>query len=165
MLLNCGLKFPLSKIQVHWVLGVPIGQRRVPVVCDNEEKDDAVARLCDVYVTQCPSGSRGVERKTIMEVVEAHVVDELKFKETFLMMAVNNLLATTSCHRMSVKMLPFVAVACKAKEYDWCSFVLEHLLKCVGNFAKRFYGGGFAKCCGDAQSSRRLSNIFNFLYK
>lgn len=53
----------------------------------------------------------------------------------------------------------------KAKEYDCCSFVLEHLLKSLGNFAKMFYGGAFAKCFGDALSSWRLLNIFNFLYK
>ncbi|XP_057251932.1 uncharacterized protein LOC130591943 [Beta vulgaris subsp. vulgaris] len=55
-----GLEFPLSKIQVHWVLGIPIGPRHVPKVCEDDAMENEVARLCESFVTRCPSGPRGV---------------------------------------------------------------------------------------------------------
>ncbi|KMT09022.1 hypothetical protein BVRB_6g137280 [Beta vulgaris subsp. vulgaris] len=50
LLTPAGLEFPISKTQVHWVLGIPAGPKTVPLYGeDADEGGDEVMRLFDLY--------------------------------------------------------------------------------------------------------------------
>ncbi|KAL2920828.1 Luminal-binding protein 1 [Bienertia sinuspersici] len=132
-----GKEFPLTKVQVHWVMRLPIGPNVLP---EGDEKGSLKG--------DAPSGAAGISRKNVVDVLLSNDVTEKDFKECFVMLALMDVLCPTTCHRMSSKLLPYVCYAVRARQYDWCSLVLEHLFHSIQNFAKRFYPYGYAKGCG-----------------
>ncbi|KAL2903244.1 putative membrane protein YkoI [Bienertia sinuspersici] len=143
-----GKEFPLTKVQVHWVMGLPIGPNVLPKGDENGSLKEDLGRLWSKYSSKAPSGAAGISRKTVVDVLLSDDVTEKDFKECFVMLALMDVLCPTTCHRMSSKLLPYVCYAVRARQYDWCSLVLEHLFHSIQNFAKRFYPDGYAKGCG-----------------
>ncbi|KAL2928256.1 Homeobox protein Hox-A2, partial [Bienertia sinuspersici] len=143
-----GKEFPLTKVQVHWVMGLPIGPNLLPKGDDNGRLKEDLGRLWSKYSSKAPSGAAGISRKNVVDVLLSDDVLEKDFKECFVMLALMDVLCPTTCHRMSSKLLPYVCYAVRARQYDWCSLVLEHLFHSIQNFAKRFYPDGYAKGCG-----------------
>ncbi|KAL2906054.1 Protein split ends, partial [Bienertia sinuspersici] len=143
-----GKEFPLTKVQVHWVMGLPIGPNVFPEGDEKGSLKEDVGRLWSKYSSKAPSGAAGISRKNVVDVLLSDDVTEKDFKECFVMLALMDVLCPTTCHRMSSKLLPYVCCAVRARQYDWCSLVLEHLFHSIQNFAKRFYPDGYAKGCG-----------------
>ncbi|KAL2921777.1 Catalase-peroxidase, partial [Bienertia sinuspersici] len=143
-----GKEFPLTKVQVHWVLGLPIGPNVLPEGDEKGSLKEDVGRLWSKYSSKALSGAAGISRKNVVDVLLSDDVTEKEFKECFVMLALMDVLCLTTCHRMSSKLLPYVCCAVRARQYDWCSLVLEHLFHSIQNFAKRFYPDGYAKGCG-----------------
>ncbi|KAL2944549.1 nucleoprotein [Bienertia sinuspersici] len=141
-------EFPLTKVQVHWVLGLPIGPNELPKGDDKGSLKEEVGRLWSMYSSKSLSGAAGISRKNVVDVLLSNDMTEKEFKECFMMLALKDVLCPTTCHRMSSKMLPYVCCAVRARQYDLCSLVLEHLFHSIKNFAKRFYPDGYAKGCG-----------------
>ncbi|KAL2930028.1 hypothetical protein RDABS01_035438, partial [Bienertia sinuspersici] len=110
-------------------------------------KED-VGRLWSKYSSKAPSGAASISRKNVVDVLLSDDVTEKDFKECFVMLELMDVLCPTTCHRMSSKLLPYVCCAVRARQYDWCLLVLEHLFHSIQNFAKRFYPDGYAKGCG-----------------
>ncbi|KAL2942486.1 Melibiose carrier protein, partial [Bienertia sinuspersici] len=143
-----GKEFPLTKVQVHWVLGLPIGPNVLPAGDEKGSLKEDVGRLWSNYSCKAPSGVAGISRKNVVDALLSDDVTEKKFKECFVMLALMDVLCPTTCHRMSSKLLPYVCCAVRARQYDWCSLVLEHLFHSIQNFAKRFYPDDYANDCG-----------------
>ncbi|KAL2944164.1 Phosphorelay intermediate protein YPD1 [Bienertia sinuspersici] len=143
-----GKEFPLTKVQVHWVMGLPIGPNVLPKGDENGSLKEDLGRLWSKYSSKAPSGAAGISRKTVVDVLLSDDGTEKDFKECFVMLALMDVLCPTTCHRMSSKLLPYVCYAVRARQYDWCLLVLEHLFHSIQNFAKRFYPDGYAKGCG-----------------
>ncbi|KAL2944566.1 50S ribosomal protein L31 type B [Bienertia sinuspersici] len=143
-----GKEFPLTKVQVHWVLGLSIGPNELPKGDDKGSLKEEVGRLWSMYSSKSLSGAAGISRKNVVDVLLSNDMTEKEFKECFMMLALMDVLCPTTCHRMSSKMLPYVCCAVRARQYDWCSLVIEHLFHSIKNFAKRFYPDGYAKGCG-----------------
>uniref|UniRef100_A0A803N986 Ubiquitin-like protease family profile domain-containing protein n=1 Tax=Chenopodium quinoa TaxID=63459 RepID=A0A803N986_CHEQI len=121
---------------VHWVLGLPYGPKVVPKKVVNQELED---RLWNTYSTKTTCGTRGITRKTLVQYLEGPCVDEDEFKKVFLMYVLS-VLCSSTCHRMKKQFLHGVLVADNAPLYNWCEFVLDELMKALGQFSKRFYG-------------------------
>ncbi|KAL2944795.1 hypothetical protein RDABS01_033142 [Bienertia sinuspersici] len=124
-----GKEFPLTKVQGD----------------ENGSLKEDLGRLWSKYSSKAPSGADGISRKNVVDVLLSDDVMEKDFKECFVMLALMDVLCPTTCHRMSSKLLPYVCYAVRARQYDWCSLVLEHLFHSIQNFAKRFYPMGMRK--------------------
>uniref|UniRef100_A0A803LVX9 Uncharacterized protein n=1 Tax=Chenopodium quinoa TaxID=63459 RepID=A0A803LVX9_CHEQI len=139
-----GQQIRLNAIQVHWVLGLPKGNKALPIkVVDKALKD----HLYDKYITPMGRNTTGIYRSTLVQVVEAPLVDEGEFKKVFVMLVLN-ILCSTTCHRVIKKQMRLFVLADKAEKYDWCTVVLDELLHALGSFSKRFYAKGWAPCLG-----------------
>ncbi|KAL2938909.1 Uncharacterized protein RDABS01_022358 [Bienertia sinuspersici] len=135
-------RVPLTKVQVHWVLGLPIGPNVLPEGDEKGSLKEDVGRLWSKYSSKSSSGAAGISRKNVVDVLLLDDVME-EFKECFVMLALMDVLCPTTCHRISSKLLPYVCCAVRARQYDWCSLVLEHLFHSIQNFAKSFYPDGY----------------------
>lgn len=109
-LVACDKKeYPLSYIQVHWVLGILAGPKEVPNKTMNDDMKREEHSIWEKYNTTSPKGTEGIARSMLLKVVESEDVDELEFKRDFLMMALNDVLCPTTCHCLSPALLPAVA--------------------------------------------------------
>ena len=81
---GCG-DYPLSKNQVHWVLGIPVGDKCVPKRVKNNvmkmKYDDVVRTYQKVFA----GGTKGIPMPEVICTVEGHcsLEDEAKFKIAF----------------------------------------------------------------------------------
>lgn len=127
------------------MLGIPVEEKVVPLYGGGEDdgSDSEVMRLWDAYGFTTPFGVRGIKPSSMKEIVEGVLTCKAESKGFFLCWP-----RPTTCQRMSINLLPAVVVAEEAKEYDWCTLLLDHLMHSIKTFAKRFYLDGFAKCCG-----------------
>lgn len=48
--------------------------------------------------------------------------------KAFLLMALSDIICPSTCQRVSVTMLPTIAIVENAQKYDWCTFLLDHLM-------------------------------------
>ncbi|KAL2929829.1 ABC transporter F family member 4 [Bienertia sinuspersici] len=130
-----GKEFPLTKVQVHWVMGLPIGPNVFPEGDEKGSLKEDVGRLWSKYSSKAPSGAAGISRKNVVDVLLSDDVTEKDFKECFVMLVLMDVLCPTN------------VIECRRS----CSLtyaVLEHLFHSIKNFAKRFYPDGYAKGCG-----------------
>uniref|UniRef100_A0A803MUB9 Uncharacterized protein n=1 Tax=Chenopodium quinoa TaxID=63459 RepID=A0A803MUB9_CHEQI len=104
-----------------------------------EGSEPGVGRFKNTYNTKTTCGTRGITRKTLVQYLEGPCVDEDEFKKVFLMYVLS-VLCSSTCHRMKKQFLHGVSVADNAPLYNWCEFVLDELMKALGQFSKRFYG-------------------------
>uniref|UniRef100_A0A803MR78 Uncharacterized protein n=1 Tax=Chenopodium quinoa TaxID=63459 RepID=A0A803MR78_CHEQI len=121
-------------------------QEKVPKKVVNQDLED---RLWNTYNTKTTCGTRGITRKTLVQYLEGPCVDEDEFKKVFLMYVLS-VLCSSTCHRMKKQFLHSVSVADNAPLYNWCKFVLDELMKALGQFSIRFYGDdlNFNASCG-----------------
>lgn len=94
----------------------------------NDVSDVEVMRLWELYGYTTPFEVQGIVPSAMMEVVEWELSCETEFKKALLMLALNEIICPTICQRISVNCLPAVVVAENAKEYDWCIWLLDHLM-------------------------------------
>ncbi|XP_048492560.2 uncharacterized protein LOC125493340 isoform X2 [Beta vulgaris subsp. vulgaris] len=140
-----GIEYPMDKRQVHWVLGIPHGPKRVPLVARNENVKRAVLEIQQKY-----GSSVGIPMVKVIEKVEgiSHSEDEVEFKTAFLMLALCDFLCPTTCRRLESDLVVASTLAVDAHKYDWASLVLDKLLVHARHFAEKFYREGYAKGCG-----------------
>ncbi|KAL2942469.1 hypothetical protein RDABS01_030819 [Bienertia sinuspersici] len=113
-----GKEFPLTKVQVHWVLGLPIGPNVLPAGDEKGSLKEDVGRLWSKYSSKAPLGAAGISRKNVVDALLSDDVTEKEFKECFVMLALMDVLCPTTCHRMSSKLLPYVCCVVRARQYD-----------------------------------------------
>ncbi|KMT07805.1 hypothetical protein BVRB_6g146180 [Beta vulgaris subsp. vulgaris] len=145
LILPGGVEYPLGKSQVYWILGIPHGPRKVPMVARSEGMKMAVKNIRERYATDV-----GVPLVKVIDVVEGSVcVDqEHEFKTAFLMLLLGNFLFPTTCRRLESKLVAVCIVAMDAVNYDWFSLVLDKLVEHGCHFSEKFYKDGYAKGCG-----------------
>ncbi|KAL2899963.1 hypothetical protein RDABS01_025045 [Bienertia sinuspersici] len=110
-----GKEFPLTKVQVHWVMGLPIGPNVLPEGDEKGSLKEDVRRLWSKYSSKAPLGAAGISRKNVVDVLLSDDVTEKDFKECFVLLALMDVLCPTTCHRMSSKLLPYVFYLDKLK--------------------------------------------------
>ncbi|XP_021727891.1 uncharacterized protein LOC110695002 [Chenopodium quinoa] len=141
-----GVEFRLSKKQVRWVLGIPMGTRSVPSTKTMSVEDrEKVQRILLKYGKAWESnGQRGRVYMSVgiplssemMDRLEGHFdgSEEEEFK-TFLIIALEMVLCPTKSARLAADLLPAIGCAMEANEYDWCGLVLSKFIGSVSSFA------------------------------
>lgn len=150
-------QYQLGRSQVSWVFGIPHGSRVVPQGARSQRYQSFVDDFCSKYKTDGVGGGEGGEAggtmylcmPKVIEVVERDCDEdfEMEFTEAFLALALAYVLCPTTCPRLEKELIPALTVH-EAKEYDWCSLVIEKLLFHARRFASNFYKNGYASCVG-----------------
>ncbi|KAL2895218.1 Glycerol-3-phosphate dehydrogenase mitochondrial [Bienertia sinuspersici] len=118
-----GREFTLSSEQVQCVLGIPKGERPVPLQMDDTNRVE-IEKICRWF-------SKVEYGKACISIVDAkeYVLGEEVDSENF------------GAH-------PTLCAAEEASQYDWCSFVLDFLLRRARAFSHSFDTDGYAVGCG-----------------
>lgn len=157
-----GKEFSLEPVHVSWVLGIPCEGKTVPNKILNDQMREDEKQIWQKFGTHYGQ-TCGLVGSDIEAVVIQEEVDELEFKRAFLMYALNEVLCPTTCHRLSVKLVPAATLFREASEYDWCSLVLDHLMYYLLKFAKTFHAQGYAPGCGGCTMFLAVSLHYFFL--
>ncbi|KAL2923585.1 Protein MAINTENANCE OF MERISTEMS [Bienertia sinuspersici] len=101
-----GREFTLSSEQVQCVLGIPKGERPVPLQMDDTNRVE-IEKICRWFK-----------------------VDSEKYRVAFLVVLLGMFLCpTTNFSSLASELTPALCAAEEASQYDWCSFVLDFLLR------------------------------------
>lgn len=96
-----GKEFGFSPIQVHWVLGIPMGKKPVPKKA-TEKMSFMLDCVRNRYNKTTPSLVEGIPRQSLVEAVEG----PLDFKIAFLLLAIVDILCPTTSQRLCPPFLP-----------------------------------------------------------
>ncbi|KMT07916.1 hypothetical protein BVRB_6g145200 [Beta vulgaris subsp. vulgaris] len=151
-----GVDYLLDRSQVHWVLGTPVGPKRVPKVARDDDSKMAVADIRRKY-----GSGVGIPMVKVLEKVEG-VCDnsgEYEFKTAFLILVLCDFSCPTTCRRLESDFVVVATLAMDAKDYDWSSLVLEKLLVHARHFVEKLYKHGYAKGCGGCTYFLAIASI------
>ncbi|KMT17703.1 hypothetical protein BVRB_2g036480 [Beta vulgaris subsp. vulgaris] len=140
-----GVEYPLDKNQVHWVLGTPCGQKRVP----KEARNDEYMRAIESNRVKYDMGV-GIPVVKVVDKVEGvcDLEDEYDFKTAFLIFALCDVLCPTTCRRLESDLVVGATCAMDVSSYDWSTLIVEKLLVHGRHFGEKFHKDGYAKGCG-----------------
>ncbi|KAL2896281.1 Acetyl-coenzyme A synthetase [Bienertia sinuspersici] len=114
--------------RVQCVLGIPKGERLVPLQMDDTNR---------------------AEIDVAKDYVMGEEVDVEKYRVAFLVVLLGMFLCpTTNFSILASDLTPALCAAEEAKQYDWCSFVLDFLLRRARAFSHSFDKDGYAVGCG-----------------
>ncbi|XP_021764608.1 uncharacterized protein LOC110729198 [Chenopodium quinoa] len=82
-----GLEFTFDPIQVHLVLGIPMGSLLVPKDVVTEQMKNFVKVVVTQFSTTTPSNVQGIPRKNLVEAVSGPLENVDEFKVAFLLLA------------------------------------------------------------------------------
>ncbi|KAL2899779.1 Protein MAINTENANCE OF MERISTEMS [Bienertia sinuspersici] len=145
-------EFPLSPVQVQCVLGIPRGKKVVPIEIDPDNVDNLM-RFNDILEwfgkDQCGRGFISIPEAKQEVLREGQLVDVVKFRVAFLVVVLGMLLCpTTNFSTLASDVVPALCAANQPHDYDWCSYVLQFLLRRARSFSKNLLKDGFVVGCG-----------------
>ncbi|KAL2894511.1 Protein MAINTENANCE OF MERISTEMS [Bienertia sinuspersici] len=137
-----GREFPLSPIQVQCVLGIPRGKQVVPIEIDPDNVDNLM-RFNDILEWF------GKDQSKQEVLTEGQLVDVVKFRVAFLVVVLGMLLCpTTNFSTLASDLVPALCAADQPHDYDWCSYVLQFLMRRARSFSKNLHKDSFVVGCG-----------------
>ncbi|KAL2923742.1 Protein MAINTENANCE OF MERISTEMS [Bienertia sinuspersici] len=142
-----GREFTLSSEQAQCVLGIPKGERPVPLQMDDTNKVE-IDKICR-WFSKVEYGKASISIVDAKEYVLGEEVDSEKYRVAFLVVLLGMFLCpTTNFSSLASELTPALCAAEEASQYDWCSFVLDFLLRRARAFSHSFDNDGYAVGCG-----------------
>ncbi|KAL2942790.1 Protein MAINTENANCE OF MERISTEMS, partial [Bienertia sinuspersici] len=142
-----GREFTLSSEQVQCVLGIPKGERPVPLQMDDTNRVE-IEKICR-WFSKVEYGKACISIVDAKEYVFGEEVDSEKYRVAFLVVLLGMFLCpTTNFSSLASELTPALCAAEEASQYDWCSFVLDFLLRRARAFSHSFDTDGYAVGCG-----------------
>ncbi|KAL2941795.1 Protein MAINTENANCE OF MERISTEMS [Bienertia sinuspersici] len=142
-----GREFTLSSEQVQCMLGIPNGERPVPLQMDDTNKVN-IDKICR-WFSKVKYGKASISIVDAKEYVLGEEVDSEKYRVAFLVVLLGMFLCpTTNFSSLASELTPALCAAEEASQYDWCSFVLDFLLRRARAFSHSFDNDGYAVGCG-----------------
>ncbi|KAL2924269.1 Protein MAINTENANCE OF MERISTEMS, partial [Bienertia sinuspersici] len=147
-----GREFTLSPVQVQCVLGIPRGKQVVPMEIDPDNVDNLM-RFNDILEwfgkEQCGKGFISIPEAKQEVLREGQLVDVVKFRVAFLVVVLGILLCpTTNFSTLASDVVPALCAADQPHDYDWCSYVLQFLMRRARSFCSNLRKDGFVVGCG-----------------
>ncbi|KAL2897566.1 Protein MAINTENANCE OF MERISTEMS, partial [Bienertia sinuspersici] len=142
-----GREFTLSSEQVQCVLGIPKGERLVPLQMDDNNRVE-IDKICR-WFSKVEYGKACISIVQAKDYVMGEEVDVEKYRVAFLVVLLGMFLCpTTNFSSLASELTPALCAVEEAKQYDWCSFVLDFLLRRARAFSHSFDKDGYAVGCG-----------------
>ncbi|KAL2929806.1 Protein MAINTENANCE OF MERISTEMS [Bienertia sinuspersici] len=142
-----GREFTLSSEQVQCLLGIPKGERPVPLQMDDTNRVE-IEKICR-WFSKVEYGKACISIVDAKEYVLGEEVDSEKYRVAFLVVLLGMFLCpTTNFSSLASELTPALCAAEEASQYDWCSFVLDFLLRRARAFSHSFDTDGYAVGCG-----------------
>ncbi|KAL2892171.1 Glycerol-1-phosphate dehydrogenase [NAD(P)+] [Bienertia sinuspersici] len=133
--------------RVQCVLGIPKGERPVPLQMDDTNKVE-IDKICR-WFSKVEYGKASISIVDAKEYVLGEEVDSEKYRVAFLVVLLGMFLCpTTNFSSLASELTPALCAAEEASQYDWCSFVLDFLLRRARAFSHSFENDGYAVGCG-----------------
>ncbi|KAL2898359.1 Protein MAINTENANCE OF MERISTEMS, partial [Bienertia sinuspersici] len=138
-----GREFTLSSEQVQYVLGIPKGERLVPLQMDDTNRVE-IDKICR-WFSKVEYGKACISIVQAKDYVMGEEVDVEKYRVVFLVVLLRMFLCpTTNFSSLASELTPALCAAEEAKQYDWCSVVLDFLLRRACAFSHSFDKDGYA---------------------
>ncbi|KAL2933795.1 Protein MAINTENANCE OF MERISTEMS [Bienertia sinuspersici] len=142
-----GREFTLSSEQVQCVLGIPKGEKLVPSLMDDTNRVE-IDKICR-WFSKVEYGKACISIVEAKDYVMGEEVDVEKYRVAFLVVLLGMFLCpTTNFSSLASELTPALCAAEEANQYDWCSFVLDFLLRRARAFSHSFDKDGYAVGCG-----------------
>ncbi|KAL2938813.1 Protein MAINTENANCE OF MERISTEMS [Bienertia sinuspersici] len=142
-----GREFTLPSAQVQCVLGIPKGERLVPLQVDDSNRVE-IEKICG-WFSKVEYGKACISIVEVKDYVLGEEVDMEKYRVAFLVVLLGMFLCpTTNFSCLALELTPTLYAAEEANQYDWCSFVLDFLLRRVRAFSHSFDKEGYTVGCG-----------------
>ncbi|KAL2934748.1 Autophagy-related protein 2 [Bienertia sinuspersici] len=133
--------------RVQCVLGIPKGERPVPLQMDDTNRVE-IEKICR-WFSKVEYGKACISIVDAKEYVLGEEVDSEKYRVAFLVVLLGMFLCpTTNFSSLASELTPALCAAEEASQYDWCSFVLDFLLRRARAFSHSFDTDGYAVGCG-----------------
>ncbi|KAL2894567.1 50S ribosomal protein L21 [Bienertia sinuspersici] len=147
-----GREFPLYPVQVQCIVGIPRGKQVVPIEIDPNNVDNLM-RFNDILEwfgkDQCGKGFISTPEAKQEVLREGQLVDVVKFKVAFLVVVLGMMLCTTTnFSTLASDVVPALCAADQPHDYDWCTYVLQFLMRRARSFSKNLHKDGFVVGCG-----------------
>ncbi|KAL2941154.1 Protein MAINTENANCE OF MERISTEMS [Bienertia sinuspersici] len=144
-------EFPLSPVQVQCVLGIPRGKQVVPIEVDPENVDHLM-RFNDILEwfgkDHCIKGFISIPEAKQEVLREGQLVDIAKFRVAFLVVVLGMLVCpTTNFSTLASDVVPALCAVDQPHDYDWCSYVLQFLMRRARSFSKNPHKDGYVVGC------------------
>ncbi|KAL2899981.1 S-adenosylmethionine synthase [Bienertia sinuspersici] len=133
--------------RVQCVLGIPKGEKLVPLLMDDTNRVE-IDKICR-WFSKVEYGKACISIVEAKDYVMGEEVDVEKYRVAFLVVLLGMFLCpTTNFSSLASELTPALCAAEEANQYDWCSFVLDFLLRRARAFSHSFDKDGYAVGCG-----------------
>lgn len=154
------LVFPITKVHVHWVLGIPVNKTKIKLKELKRKKDREVEDFVEKYTSTRGENTKGVYSHTLEEVLLDASVSKSEFQKAFLMYSLCMVLCPTTCDKVRSSLMPLVSLAASAKSYDWSEFVYENLCDEAKKFDRKLNEKSIVKGIGGCIYVLVVSSFF-----
>ncbi|KAL2895333.1 Ubiquitin-like-specific protease 1 [Bienertia sinuspersici] len=159
----------LNKRLAYWLMSRVNPETGCAMEIDPDNVDNLM-RFNDILEwfgkEQCGKGFISIPEAKQEVLREGQLVDVVKFRVAFLVVVLGILLCpTTNFSTLASDVVPALCAADQPHDYDWCSYVLQFLMRRARSFCSNLRKDGFVVGCGGCTFSYRVSegglvNIF-----